>query len=262
MRSALKSSEAVSESLGFILIATVLFISFAMIFAIGFPVYNNYVSDGHMQNIEKSFFLLAQNGNQVAQQKSMVTSSEMKMFGGTLAIRDAGTMNISYYSDQAGTNLIGTSGAFNLSTLEYSRNNDHVAYILGSVCRAGLQGSIMLRDPEVSSDSEMLLIPMINLYQSEASISGDTLTRISFMTPYYSKLYQTIVSPEPVTAPGVQNVTIEITGDYAPGLGGYFEERLGFTESTGPGGVLVLSRTYTPGIDLTLTKSDVSISVN
>ncbi len=58
-----QSETGMSECLGFLLICTILFISFVMIFAIGYPIYNNYVDNGHMQNVEKSFSILASNAN-------------------------------------------------------------------------------------------------------------------------------------------------------------------------------------------------------
>ncbi len=67
-----------------------IFISFAIIFTIGYPVYNSYIDNNHMENVEKSFYILAQNANLVAMQKSILTSSELKMYGGTLATRDTG----------------------------------------------------------------------------------------------------------------------------------------------------------------------------
>ena len=44
----------------------ILLTSFVLIFTIGYPIYNNYVDSGHMQNAEKSFSILASNANTVA----------------------------------------------------------------------------------------------------------------------------------------------------------------------------------------------------
>jgi hypothetical protein len=241
-----------------------MFTFFAIIFAIGYPIYNSYVDSGHMQNIEKSFSLLSYNANLVAMQKLTISSTEIKMYGGTLATRDTGalSLNILYYGDEAGTNLIGSSGNLNLSTLEYSKGTTRVAYIDGSVCRYDVNGAIMLKEPEVINGTDFLLIPMINLYESRASIAGDTLARITFMTPYYSKSSQKIGSLGPYTVPNVKNVTIKMDGDYGPCFSRYFQEKFGF-EPAGANGVLTLSKTYSQGINLTLmARADVSIDVN
>lgn len=255
----LRSDRAVSESIGFILISTIIFISFVMIFAIGYPMYNNYVDDNHMQNVEKSFYIVAQNANLVAMQKSMLTSSELKMYGGTLATRDTGVMDIAYW----GTSGLLGENQTTLSALEYSKGTEKIAYVDGSVCRSGLNGAVMLQDPEISESAGMVFVPMISLFNSEVSIAGTTLTRISIMTPYYSKYYQMIRSPQPIVISNVQTISINITGDYAPCLRSYFHDKLGFDPSTGASGEPLMNKTYWPAtITLIMITSDVSISVN
>lgn len=260
-----ESCEAVSETIGYIIIATIMFAFFTMVFAICYPIYNSYVDSGHMQNIEKSFSLLSYNANLVAMQKLAISSTEIKIFGGTMATRDTGalSMNVSYYGDEAGANLIGSSGNTNLSTLEYSKGTTRLAYIDGSICRYDTNGAVMLEEPEIINGTDFLLLPIINLYDSHVSIAGDTLARVTFMTPYYSKSSQMIGSLGPHTIPNVKKVTIKMDGDYAPCFSRYFQEKYGFTESTGNNGVLFLNRTYPQGINLTLlARSDVSINVN
>lgn len=260
MTTGLRTSEtAVSATLGYLLICTILLTTFVLIFTIGYPIYDNYVENGHMQNIAKSFAILASNGNGVAMQKLMVSSSEMKMYGGTLATRDTGYMNVSY-CDSA-NQLIGCSN-LTLRALEYSKGGVNVAYVEGSVCRADKTGAVMLQDPEIYESTGMLHIPLIGMDRNQLSIAGDTLTRITLKTPYYSKMAQIITSPAPQKIAGVHYVTITLSGDYAPCLSRYFQDEHGFAESAGPDGERVLTRHYPAGINLYLTKSDVSISVN
>ena len=226
----IRSDRAVSESVGFMLISSMIFISFVLIFTTGYPVYNSYVDNNHMENVGKSFNILAQNANLVAMQKSMLTSSELKMYGETLAIRDTGFINVSYY-DQNDI-LLGNT-LMTLSALEYSKGTDRVAYVDGSVCRSGLNGAVMLQEPEISSSTDMLFIPMINLFNSDVSIAGNTLTRINMMTPYYSKYYQIIKSPMPIVVNNVYKISINVTGDYASCFHSYFRDDLGFMQTTG-----------------------------
>lgn len=262
MTSFCKSETAVSESLGYLLICGILLTSFVLIFTIGYPIYNNYVDSGHMQNAEKSFSILASNGNTVAMQKSMVSSSEMKMYGGTLATRDTGYMNVSCFN---GGVLVGCSN-LTLSALEYSKGTVKVAYVDGSVCYADQNGAVMIRNPEIYYNAGNLIIPMIGLGNNDLSIAGNTLARISFKTPYYSKMSQIISTPAPLNMSGVTKVIVTVTGDYAPCFSSYLQEEHSFSETPGLGGELILtgdySVAYPAGINLYLTKSDVSISVN
>jgi hypothetical protein len=255
----LRSDRAVSESLGFILICMMIFISFTMIFAIGYPMYNNYVDSNHMQNVEKSFHIVASNANLVAMQKSILASSELKMYGGTLATRDTGILNVTYYD--INDDLIG-SNEITLSALEYSKGTDKVAYVDGSVCRSGLSGAIMLQNPEISDHAGMVLIPMISLYNSEVSIAGNTLARIEINTPYYSKYRSLVRSPKPIVINDVKKISINITGDFAPCFRSYFQDNLEFTPDTGVNGEPLMSKTYSSTTKLIMTMSSMSISVN
>lgn len=259
MTGSCKSETAVSESLGYILICMMLFVSFVLIYTIGYPVYNNYVDNGHMQNVAKSFSILASNGNGVAMQKMIVSSTEMKMYGGTLATRDTGYMNVSYYN--SALVLMGCSNS-TLTTLEYSKGTVKVAYVDGSVCMADQSGTVMIRDPEISNTTGALVIPMIGLGSYDISMAGNTLARITLKTPYYSKMAQMVSSPAPQNITGVYRVKITVAGDYAPCFSQYLQDQLGFTESVDANGALVLTRDYPAGINLYLVKSDVTISVN
>lgn len=255
----LRSDRAVSESVGFILIATMIFISFVMIFTIGYPMYNSYVDSNHMENVGKSFSIVARNANLVAMQKSMLSSSELKMYGGTLATRDTGILNISYYG--SGDNWLGNSQIV-LSALEYSKGTDKVAYVDGSVCRSGLNGAVMLQNPDISYSGGTVFIPMISLFNSEVSIAGSTLTRIEIMTPYYSKYYQITRSPKPEAISDVHKISINITGDYAPCFRSYFRDNLGFIQETGADGTPLMNQNFSSATKLILITSGVSISVN
>ncbi len=120
----------------------------------------------------------------------------------------------------------------------------------------------MLQEPEISNSTDMVFIPMISLFNSEVSIAGNTLTRINMMTPYYSKYYQIIKSPMPIVVNDVYKISINITGDYAPCFRSYFQDDLGFMQTTGADGKPLMNKTYTPTIKLIIITSGVSISVN
>lgn len=256
----LRSEAAVSESVGYMLVGFILLLSFVLVYTIGYPIYNSYVESGHMQNIEKSFSILALNGNGVAMQNSPFSSSELKMYGGTLATRDTGYINISYYSDTSGSNLLGYNNS-SLTAIEYFKGTDRVAYIDGSVCKATLNGAVMLQEPEFFSNGNMLFIPTIVLYESDVSLAGNTLARITFLTPYYSKMAQTVTTPGLVKYE-VYRVSISLSGDYKKCFSDYLQAEFGFTESPGANGELILSKSYPAGINIILPRLYLTVDVN
>ena len=67
------------------------------------------------------------------------------MYGGTLATRDTGYMNVSCFK---GGVLVGCSN-LTLSALEYSKGTVKVAYVDGSVCYVDQNGAVMIRNPKI-----------------------------------------------------------------------------------------------------------------
>lgn len=250
---------AVSESISFILLTGILLTAFFIIYTTGMPVYNSYLDESHMSNIEQSFSIIAHNGNTVALHKSPFSSSELKVFGGQLSTRDAGFLNIAYYD--GGNNLLGSNNT-SLMVLEYTKNQDRVAYVDGGVCRYYQgSGSIMLADPPIFSSPDSLIVPTIVLFNSNLSISGNGLTRISFLTPYYSKMSQTISLPSVANVPA-SRVDITLGGDYADCLGRYFRDSHGFGMTSNPDGTVLVSKTYPAGVNLQIITSYLTVQAN
>ncbi|WP_048198552.1 DUF7289 family protein [Methanocella arvoryzae] len=254
------NSDAVSESLSFILLTAIMLIAFFVVYSAGLPAYSTYLDQSHMTNVEQSFSIIAYNGNTVAMHKSPFSSSELKIFGGTLATRDAGYMDISYYGDTGGTSLIGSNNT-TLKVLEYTKGTDRVAYIDGGVCRYYPTGSVMLTDPPIHTTPDSLIVPTITVYNSDVSVAGNGLTRILFLTPYYSKMSQTISLPTAASF-DVKRIDIRMKSEYADAFGRYFAETLGFTQSEGPDGEVIVSKSYPSGIRLQLIQSYLTIEAN
>lgn len=229
-RSMLRSESGVSESLGLIFMYGVVFMSFAAIFAVMYPIYNNYIDGGHMKNMLESFDIFAYNGNNVALHNLPYASSEIKMYGGNLATRNAGYINISYYSDEAGTmpNLIDYDNR-TLTILEYSKNMNKVAYIDGGVYVWGSTGSVMISEPLIYDTGDIFIYNEVPLMYSQISISGNGPVQIAFSTPYYSKSSQSVSSVNATYVSGVRHINIAIYGDYSAGISSYIKQQFGFT---------------------------------
>ncbi len=260
MRPLHHNSDAVSESISFILLTAIMLLAFFAVYSAGLPAYNSYIDQSHMANVEQSFSIIAYNGNTVAMHKSPFSSSELKIYGGTLATRDAGYMEISYYGDTGGTSLIGSNNT-TLRVLEYTKGEDRVAYIDGGVCRDYQSGSVMLVDPPIHSSPDSLIMPTITVYNSNVGVAGNGLTRILFLTPYYSKMSQTISLPT-VAHFDVKRVDVKMKNDYADAFGRYFVDTFGFTRSGGPDGEVIVSKSYPSGIRLQLIQSYLTIEAN
>lgn len=245
------SDSGVSESIGYIMISGILITAFALIYTMGYPIYSNYIDDGHMKNVQESFDILAYNGNSVAMHNLPYASSEIKMYGGTLATRDIGYINISYYSDNAGTlpNLIGFDNR-TLTALEYTKDENRVAYVDGGVYACWGGNSTMIREPEIYSNAETFVYNEIPLLYSFVDISGTGAVQLTFSTPYYSKMSQSVYAVGAKSFNDVHHIDIIVKSDYSDAFGRYLQQQFGFTQHQGSDGELILSNTYPGGMKL------------
>lgn len=281
----LKPDEAVSNTLGFVILSGILLTSVAIIFAIGLPVYNNYVGQSHMQNMIEGFDLISENGNNVALLRTPYQQSELKLYGGTLSIKDAGTVKVHCYSDTSGaeTSLVASTGSTNsvtgdsvpLRIIEYSKDQSSIAYLLGGVFRKDVGDTTypVLKNPtiytyihkdEYGNTVPVLVIPLISLYDNPYSTEASMLARISFGTLYYSKKDQTVDQPTLHTYNGVKLVRVTFEGcDYDFAMKWYFEE-MGFQKDTtlSTDDKLVMYNTYDPGITVNTIQTIVIVTVN
>jgi hypothetical protein len=88
-----RSDAGVSESLSYIIIFGIYLTALAIIFAIGYPMYNNYVYQSHMENMVQGFDLVSENGNNVALLKTPYQQSELKLYDGTIALKSVGNFS-------------------------------------------------------------------------------------------------------------------------------------------------------------------------
>ncbi|WP_424357869.1 DUF7289 family protein [Methanocella sp. MCL-LM] len=255
-----KPDEAVSNTVGFIIISGILLTSVALVFVIGLPVYNKYVDQSHMQNMIEGFDLISENGNNVALFKTPYQQSELKLYGGTITLRNAGDIHIDYYTDETGTEpcKIGVGDSITLGILEYSKDDTSLAYLLGGVFRKDTYSYPVIKNPPIytftdkygpNPDTPVLVIPLIELNYKDFTMTGTTLARISFSTFYrYQKSNPDVSQPSVHTYNNVKHIKVTITSgdvDYNKCLLEYFEDELGFAKTSGTNNPLVMEKTYT-----------------
>jgi hypothetical protein len=271
-----RSDAAVSESLGYIIITGILLTALAIIFAIGFPVYNNYVDQSHMQNMIEGFDLVSENANNVAMLRTPYQQSELKLFEGTIALKGAGNMLVECYSyDGATYHQIVPTGSNSssgdsvaLRTLEYSKGDSSIAYLLGGVFKKDTYTYPVIKKPAMytftrEDGTPVLVMPLISLYNSQSALAGNALARISFGTLYYSKKNQVIPQPDLRIYDHVQLIRITLESDYNDCLLPYFRDDLGFIVTASVNGKLVMEKTYAvPGITVNTIQSTVIATIN
>lgn len=259
----IKSDDAVSESVGFVLMILIITTSVAAVLMIGYPIFTDSVNEAHMMNMEEGFYLMSTNANKVVLFESPLQASELKLNGGALSLRDDGYINVSYeYWDGSYKR---DHDNMSLTVIEYVIGNKKIAYIMGGVCRKDGSSSVMLNDPLVylynsGSSNSTLFVPLIEYQNDIGAIAGTGLAQITFISPYYSKEMGTLNYPEPDRHDQVSMVNITMKSDYNDCFSRYFKS-MGFNPSITPDGVLTMENPYNPRISLYVPRSDIAVTV-
>lgn len=282
----LKADDGVSESLGFVLLAMVLMTAMAFVIMIGYPMYQESINQGHMQNMQEGFYLLSANMNKVALYESPTQSSELKLYGGTLSLHNDGAFKVTYvYANPVvGSPDITEIVAINPNhqILEYSLNNQKVAYILGGVFKKDGSSSVLLQEPiaykYTTGTTPTIVLPLI-FYSStttaksdlELASSSSGLARVVVRSPFYLKSLNTIRYDQAEHIYGVKRITVETTSEYGDALGSYFKDDLfggglggTVTETTDASGKVTVDWQATPGstINLYIPYSILTVTIN
>lgn len=236
---------AVSESLSFMLIAFISMLALSVIVMIGYPMYQNAISESHLKNMEEGFYLLSANANKVVMYESPIQSSELKLYGGTLWLREEGDFIIEYTHTVGGNPVMEVYNG-KIPVMEYLIANNRIAYVMGGVCkRDGQASSIMIRDPlaytyTTTDNKKILVMPMIAYSSTEGALSGNGLTRVTISSPYYLKTIGTLNYPNSSRINDVTNIKITMNSEYTDCFSRYFQS-LGFSEVSNLNGVLVMT---------------------
>jgi len=248
------SEDALSEVLGFSLTLGIMVLALGVIGVAGYPMLEHMQERGHLLNIEQSFSVLQPNINKVAYGKAPSQSVELKMYGSQVSVSGTSRMNVSMQI----WNSINSSYDYptierQMRTIENQYAGNNVAYENTGTWSMHPQGmSVAISKPDFAYHDNTLLIPMVTISGSK-SISGSGLTRV------VSQGGQISVSMHE----NVSMVDLTITSDYYEGWGRYLNETLGMgVDSVDHQNKTVsVSRSYNPGIDVLITLSPMSVTI-
>ncbi|WP_292463742.1 hypothetical protein [Methanolobus sp.] len=248
------SDDAVSEVLGFSITLGVMVLSLAVIGVAGYPMLENMQERGHLLNIEQSFSVLQPNLNKVAFGKAPSQSVELKMYGSSISVTGTSYMNLSMQVWNSTNSSYNTpSLERQMRTIENQYGENTVAYEnTGTWVRYPQGSSIAISKPDFAYHDNVLLIPMITISGTK-SISGSGLTRVVSQGGQISvSVYE-----------NVSRVDMTIKSDYYEGWERYLNETLGMDikHRDPANSTISASRDYNPGIDVLVTVSPMSVTI-
>lgn len=212
--SLLASDDAVSESIGYILIIGIIIVSLGIIYAIGYPMLTGAVDDGHFENMENGFDIMSDNMERVSTYHAPGQSVELKLKGGTLRSESSGRFNVTltFVNDTT------IEQSWVKMSLVYIINGKTIGYECGGVMENDGHDMYVLKEPGIVN-GDPYIIPIDKLWSQPSSVSGDGLAKVTINgnNPTVNQYSQ------------IKEINITVESEFYESWARYFEQSLGMT---------------------------------
>ncbi len=220
-----RSGDAVSDTIGFLLIIGIMITMIGMIYAVSYPVLWDTQKVSYFDNVQQSFIVLGSNINRIMSDRTPSQSIEIQTLDANIEGGTSSTINVTWTNSTNSTDDFDcwdfpNCTAFNLLTIEHSRGGRTIAYEGGGVWEKYVGGGVATHlKPRIGKGST-ITIPVAS--GSSSSAGGGGMIRISVRSPG---------TPTVIEENDVKNVLVNVTSDYCLGWKNYFEVDLGASTS-------------------------------
>lgn len=193
-----------TETLGFILIFSIIIISIGAIYTSGITDLTDQRESVAFDNTERSMFIHAANVEDIYKHGAPSRATEFKLYDNALSVRGATRFDVTVTNTSSGTTQ--SYGTYVSKRLAYESDEGSLVYELGAVVRnrAGSRAAVQSEPPFAFTDEGIVLVH-INLKGSETvGSNSDTVLAVS------EERATRLKANEPPTATGKYNVTINI----------------------------------------------------
>lgn len=204
-----RNDSAVSETVGFILMFSIVILSMSFIYTMGYPVLQDNIDYSVFENAEQSFIVLQSHMKRVAFDQAPAKIMKIKLHSATLSISNSSSIVIIYDNN---------SFFYNTGNIEFSMGDKILAYENGGLWKKNSpSGILMVSQPPIYTgrvnniNTTTIGLVRINGYHSTA---GSGIASIN-MKHNSSELIKT---DAPV------DVTVHISSIYASQWAKYLEE--------------------------------------
>lgn len=219
MRDMISDNDAISETLGFILLLSTAITAIGIVLMMSIPVLMQSQDQAQQQNMEQAFTLLDSHTSKAQYSNYLSQTTDMKLNGGRIYVNSS--------DSRIRIILNGTTIYDNtLGTIHYDLNGLNIGYQDGGIWKSdGKGGSVMISAPDFNYKHETLTLPLMQI-TGDSSVSGTGDARITTR----SNLTPAIIFPKgtnnldsnPIKA---DQIYVFITSDYYIGWANYINSR-------------------------------------
>ncbi|MBN2109787.1 MAG: hypothetical protein JW705_01685 [Methanosarcinaceae archaeon] len=258
-----RSEVAVSEMVDYSIILSIILLATGIIIVAGVPMLEHMQDTQHTENIRQSFEVLALNMNKVVFGNAPSQSVELKMYGGSLAVRGYSgnshidiNMSMDVWNTSTGSiESVEQSYGKEMKKIENDFRDTTIAYEnTGVWARYSSGESIMVSAPRFTyTKNDVLVIPDGSITGTDF-ISGSGLVRVTADAGSRSiETYQ-----------NVSHINISINSVYYEAWGRYLEESLGMqiVDFNASNSTFTASKDYNPNIDVYIVNAAMDVRID
>jgi hypothetical protein len=149
----------VSETLGYVLIFSLVVTTAATGFTLGTAELSNTQQQAKLTNVERAFDVLADNLADVHRHEDPRRATEIRLADGTIGVGDETTVTVGQYED--GAFLDPANDSFDLHPIRYHSDGTEIAYEAGAIVRSSPKGGIMLSEPAFLTSETRTVLPFV-----------------------------------------------------------------------------------------------------
>ncbi|MCZ7356900.1 MAG: hypothetical protein O8C66_14470 [Candidatus Methanoperedens sp.] len=229
----LKSQDAVSEVMDFVIFAGILILSLSIIGIAGYPVLKNTQKNILIENTKQSFILLAANINKIVLGQAPSQSMELKVDGGTVSVTGNSTINITAKNSTGQTITLVDQ---QMRSIQSSTEDTVIAYEGTGAWAKYPDGAVLnFYEPLLARQDNILFVPVVY-------VSGDSSAGGSGIINVKVKGVQSIAFYG-----NMSNITVTIASSYSDAWKDYFISKLKW-DSCNPNECT--ARLNTPNVDV------------
>lgn len=226
------SDEAISESVGYIMILGIIIAALAIIYAVGYPMLEGSIDDSHFENMESGFDIMSDNMARVSTYHAPGQSVELKLRGGTLVSNVTGKYNVTL------TYINGTKveQSWDMMSVIYTLNGMSIGYESGGVLKNDGNNMYVLKEPDIVK-GDPYVIPVDRLWSQPNTIAGDGLAKVTIKGS----------SPSVNQYVGIKEINITVTTEFSEAWAKYFKQSLDMTATYDKGAKVAIG-VYKPAV--------------
>ncbi|UIO98516.1 hypothetical protein Hbl1158_08055 [Halobaculum sp. CBA1158] len=151
-------SRGQSDAIGFVLVFSLIVLTVGTVYAAGYPALEAFRTSEQLENMERAFDVLDDNVDDIVREGAPSRATEIKLNGGTLAVRERSTVTITAVNEETGENFTVPAAT---RPITYTDGDTTVASSFGAVFRSDDGAAVMRDDPGWLVDDDRAVIPLV-----------------------------------------------------------------------------------------------------